>query len=286
MIHGTDYTLTKKDALLKDGQVTLKYLPRIKPTDTAFGNGYVERTKSTGKYFREEFDKLRTEIEQPAYFKEKLFYNYLYKGPVLEWYMRIKLKLEKNYEVFHALVPLQGKILDAGCGYGFMSYMLYFAAPKREITGIDYDADKIVTANHCFSKTEKINFFHSDILSFEFENYDAIILSDMLHYLQPDEQMVVIERSISHLNPDGVLIIREGDKDIMKKHQRTKLTEFFSTRMLGFNKTVSKGLSFVSGSTLREIARANNMECKEINDSKYTSNTIFVLKKRNASEQG
>jgi len=188
--------------------------------------------------------------------------------------------------VFHALVPLQGKILDAGCGYGFMSYMLYFAAPKREITGIDYDADKIVTANHCFSKTEKINFFHSDILSFEFENYDAIILSDMLHYLQPDEQMVVIERSISHLNPDGVLIIREGDKDIMKKHQRTKLTEFFSTRMLGFNKTVSKGLSFVSGSTLREIARANNMECKEINDSKYTSNTIFVLKKRNASEQG
>ena len=81
-----------------------------------------------GRYFREEFDKLKEEIEQPAYFREKLIYNYLYKGPVLEWYMRIKTRLEKNYQTFHELVPQQGKILDIGCGYGFMSYMLAFTS--------------------------------------------------------------------------------------------------------------------------------------------------------------
>ena len=281
MIHGTNYTLTKKDALLKDGQVTLKYLPRIKSTDAEFGNGYVERTKSIGKYFRQEFDKLRSEIEQPAYFKEKLLYNYLYKGPLIEWYMRIKVRLEKNYQPFHELVPLKGKILDAGCGYGFMSYMLYFSSTQREITGIDYDENKIITANNCFSKTDKINFIHSDVLSFAFENYDAIILSDMLHYLQPSDQKTVIEKSIHQLNPGGIVIIREGDKDSMEKHKRTELTEFFSTKLFSFNKTAAKGLSFLSGKTIREMAVTNDMECKEIKNSKYTSNTIFVLKNKN-----
>ena len=57
--------------------------------------------------------------------------------------MKVKLSLEKDYQLFHDLLPKEGKLLDIGCGYGFMSYMLYFAAPRREITGIDYDEEKI-----------------------------------------------------------------------------------------------------------------------------------------------
>ena len=279
IIHGTNYTLTKKDALLKDGQVTLKFLPRIKPADLQFGNGYVEKTKNIGRYFREEFNGLRSEIEQPSYFREKLIYNYLYKGPFVEWYMRIKTKLEKNYEPFHQLVPKQGKILDIGCGYGFMSYMLLFTSGKREITGIDYDEEKIEVANHCFSKTETINFVHTDILNFDFEKQDAIILADMLHYLQPDEQDEVIEKCIAQLNPGGIVIIRDGDKDIATQHKKTELTEFFSTRLFKFNKTGEKGLSFLSGKAIREKATLHKMEYNEIRDSKITSNTIFVLRK-------
>src|SRR5690606_13268477 len=144
--------------LLKDGQVTVKFLPRIKPDNFQFGNGYAERAKAIGRYFREEFSQLKEEIEQPVYFKEKLLYNYLYKGPVLEWYAKIKIGLEKNYQLFHELIPKRGKILDIGCGYGFMSYMLSFIAPERKITGLDYDEEKIETANHCFSKKDTINF--------------------------------------------------------------------------------------------------------------------------------
>ena len=278
MIHGTNYTLTKHDYLLKDGQLTVKFLPRIKPGDTQFGNSYAEKTKLISRYFREEFNKLREEIEEPAYFREKLIYNYLYKGPFLEWYMRIKVRLEKNYRLFHQLAPKQGKILDIGCGYGFLSYMLAFTAEKREITGIDYDEEKIITANHCFSKTSKINFVYTDVLSFSFEKYDAIILSDVLHYLQPDKQKLVIEKCIHHINPGGTVIIRDGDKDIANKHKRTRFTELFSTKILNFNKTTASGLSFLSGKTIKEIAAEKNMEYSEIADSKITSNTIFILK--------
>lgn len=278
MIHGTDYTLTKQDQLLKDGQLTVKILPRIKPEDKNFGNGYAERAKHVGRYFREEFSLLKQEIEQPRYFREKLIYNYLYKGPVLEWYMRIKTRLEKNYQPFHELVPVQGRILDIGCGYGFMSYMLSFTSSQREITGIDYDEEKIETANLCFSKTDRVNFVHSDVMGFAFEKYDAIILADILHYLQPEEQKQLVEKCISNLNPGGIVIIRDGDKDKEEQHKRTKLTEFFSTRVLNFNKTKETGLSFLSGKMIRGIAAERKMSYREVADSKLTSNTIFILK--------
>lgn len=278
MIHGTDYTLTKQDQLLKDGQLTVKILPRIRPGDNMFGNGYAERAKHIGRYFREEFGLLKQEIEQPKYFREKLIYNYLYKGPVLEWYMRIKTRLEKNYQPFHELLPVQGRILDIGCGYGFMSYMLSFTSPQREVTGIDYDEEKIETANHCFSKKDRINFVHSDVMGFVFEKYDAIILADMLHYLQPEEQKQLVEKCISNLNPGGMVVIRDGDKDKEEHHKRTKLTEFFSTRVLNFNKTKETGLSFLSGKMIRSIAAERKMSYKEMADSRLTSNTIFILK--------
>ena len=277
VIHGTGYTMTKGDFLLKDGKITLKFLPRIKGPDNFFGSDYTARAKNIGRYFREEFKQLSLAIQQPAYFKEQLIYNYLYKGPVLEWYMKVKLRLEKYYQLFHELLPKEGSILDIGCGYGFMSYMLHFAAPARNITGIDYDEEKIDTALHCFSKNDSINFFYSDVTSFNFKKYDAIILADMLHYLQPAQQRSVIETCIKSLNPGGMVIIRDGNKDLKDKHKGTRLTEFFSTKFIGFNKTSSEGLSFLSGGLIKEIALAYGMDCKEIDETRYTSNMVFVI---------
>ncbi|MFZ1784342.1 MAG: 1-acyl-sn-glycerol-3-phosphate acyltransferase [Ferruginibacter sp.] len=279
IIHGTNHTLTKKDALLKNGQVTLKYLPRIKPDDTGYGKGYAERAKYIGRYFRKEFELLRDEIEQPAYLREKLIYNYIYKSPLLEWYMRIKTRMEKNYQTFHELVPRDARVLDIGCGYGFMSYMLAFASSTREITGIDYDEEKIDTANHCFSKTNRINFVHSDVLGFAFEKYDAIILADILHYLPDAEQKQVLGKCIANLNPGGRIIIRDGDADKTKQHKNTKLTEFFSTRVFKFNKTKDTGLSFLSGGMIRSLAAEHQLGCTEMPDSKRTSNTLFILQR-------
>ncbi len=46
---------------------------------------------------------------------------------------------------------------------------------------------------------------------------DAIILSDVLHYLQPDQQESLIQKCMNALRPDGVLLIRDGDRDQEKK---------------------------------------------------------------------
>ena len=280
VIHGTGYTMTKGDFLLKNGRITLEILPRIKPSDTSVGKGYAEKTKTIARYFRNAYQRTVNRIEQPAYFRERLIYNYLYKGPELEWYMKIKLSLEKNYQLFHDLLPRQGKLLDIGCGYGFMSYMLHFTSPQRLITGIDYDEEKIKTANHCFDKDDHINFYHANAMEFSFETYDGIILADMLHYLQPPEQRALVEKCIKHLNPEGTMIIREGNTDLGKRHKGTRLTEFFSTKVVGFNKVTDQGLSFLSGTLIKEIAADFNLEYSEVDETKFTSNIVYVIKNR------
>jgi len=277
LIHGTGYTMSKSDFLLKDGFITIKYLPRIKSGDLFFGVDYTERAKYLGKYFRQQYEKLKEELEQPRFFRELLIYNYIYKGPVLEWYLRVKIRLEKNYQVFHDLLPKQGRILDIGCGYGFISYMLQFAAPARDVIGYDYDEEKIAVAEHCFSRNTNIHFVAKDVNDLQISSADAIILSDTLHYLQPRQQEILIRKCMNALRPGGTMIIRDGDRDLNERHERTKWTEFFSTRFFAFNKTSGYPLQFLSGHIIKELAASQHMDCRDVNDSNFTSNRLFVI---------
>jgi 1-acyl-sn-glycerol-3-phosphate acyltransferase len=278
LLHGTRMAMAKGDFILKNAATTIKILPRIGPGDMRYGSGYGERAKLVARYFRTEYESLRRNIETPSYFREQLIYNYIYKGPVLEWYLKIKSKLEGSYEIFDKLIPRKATILDIGCGYGFMSYMLHFVSADRNITGIDYDEEKIDTANRCFLKNERINFFSADALAFPFQHYDAIVIADMLHYLQPAEQKELIQKCFAHINPGGLIVIRDGNKDMQDRHKGTRLTEFFSTKLIKFNKTGAHELSFLSGKFVRELANAHNFSCDEIDNSRFTSNVIFILK--------
>jgi len=123
------------------------------------------------------------------YYRPKLIKNYIYKGPVLEWYCRIKIKLEGNYKLFESLMPKSGRIVDVGCGYGFLSLMLGFMSKERQITGIDYDEEKISIASNCVSKTIQTDFIHADVTRHEFPAADGFIINDVLHYLQPELQV-------------------------------------------------------------------------------------------------
>jgi 1-acyl-sn-glycerol-3-phosphate acyltransferase len=285
LIHGTAYALSKNDFLLKDGSITVSILPRIKPADNHFGVGYAARTQSISRHFKASFENLRREVEQPAYFYEQLKYNYIYKGPILEWYMRIKVKMERYYQVFHSLLPGEGHILDVGCGYGFMAYLLHFAAPRRTFTAVDYDAGKIAVARHCFSRTAALQFLQADVNDFSFGNYDAVVLMDVLHYLLPEQQRDVITRSIHATAKGGMVVIRDGNADLQQRQRGTALTEMFSTSVFGFNKTAGHGLNFLSARFIREIAAQHGMEYTEIDNSTFTSNMIFVLKHVPADEQ-
>jgi 1-acyl-sn-glycerol-3-phosphate acyltransferase len=280
VLHGTGYTMSKGDFMLKDGTITIDILPRIKAEDSvSYGEGYAEKAKKLSRQFKEWYSERKEAYESVDWYREQLVYNYIYKGPVLEWYMRIKTRLENNYALFDRLVPTSGRILDIGCGYGFMSMMLHFRSKERSITALDYDEEKTSTAQHCYSREAALQFHAGNALDFPLEQYDAILICDVLHYLPPSDQQALIRKALDHLNPGAKLIIREGNAEIRDRHKGTELSEFFSTRVFGFNKTSANGLSFLSGTTIHALAAEKGFVCEEIEASLRTSNTVFVLQK-------
>lgn len=280
LIHGASIGIPKGDFYLNKSLLTLKFLPLISPEDDTYGKTYSERTKAISRYFKQEFQKLDNTLRTPDFYESLLITNYMYKGPVLEWYMRVKLKLEKNYAPFEALIPKQARILDLGCGYGFLCYLLQCMSNERTITGVDYDEDKIVIAQHGYLKTERLHFVHADVMKYEIQQeYDVIIISDVLHYLPAAWQHTLLLRCVKALSATGRLIIRDGDADLKKRHKGTKLTEIFSTRIFGFNKSEHE-LTFLSGQSIRDLARECNLSLVQMDDTTFTSNVIFVLDKK------
>ncbi len=278
LIHGASESIPKGTMYLGPGSITLKFLPHIEPGDLTYGPDYSARTRSISQYFRNEFERLSVEVQNGRYFAARLRANYLYKGPVLEWYTRIKLRLERYYETFDELVPKHARILDLGCGYGYLALMMTFLSSGRRVTGVDYDEEKIETARHCFSMNERVDFSCADIRDVNYEGYDVIVIADVLHYLLPEDQERVIRRALGALPQGGRLIIREGNADLGARHRGTRLSEFFSVQLLKFNKSAN-ALHFMSGHTIGALAEEQQCALEIVDNTKLTSNVIFVLKR-------
>lgn len=280
LFYGPDKALPKRQSFhLHCTTLVIKALPRITPDDTSFGADYRERTKQIAAYCREQYAELcnRYNTSDNPYFYNRLVRNFIYKGPVLEWYTRIKVKMEDNYRLFDSLIPRNARITDIGCGYGYLGYMLAMYAPDRQILGIDYDADKIAIADNGFARPQSLQFACADSLQYELPDSDVFVLNDMLHYLSRDEQRQLLLRCAAKLNEGGTIIVRDGNATD-NKHGVTRLTELFSTRILHFNKTV-QSLQFISDDDMSGFARECGMKMTLHKNDRYTSNTIYILKR-------
>lgn len=277
ILHGIHHALRKGDFSVQKSLMTIKYLPRITADDPSFGTGYRERTKSIAKYFKGEFQKVRLEVETPDFFADKVQRLYSYKGPVLEWYVRIKMMLEKNFTEIVDRVPREGKIYDLGCGYGYLSHQLAMQSFDREVIGLDYDEEKIQVAANTHYRGGNLSFAQSDLTQFTPEAADCFIIKDVLHYFPAAEQEALLKRCGEKLNAGGTIIIRDGIEDEQQKHGVTKMTEVFSTKLFGFNKT-EHALEFLPEARILSFATQFNLSVERL-ENKASSNVTFVLRK-------
>lgn len=281
LLHGTGQTITKGDFKVNSAAVNIKILPRISPGDKTFGEGYAEKTKSILKYFRKQYEAFSDQMETPKHFYYKLVNNYLYKGPILEWYLKVKVRMEHYYEPFDSLIPKSASVLDLGCGYGFLCYILAFRSKERVITGVDYDEDKISVARNCFERPASLNFVCEDVTKYDGGTYDVVIISDVLHYLSESEQEALLEKYMLKIKENnGKLIIRDGDKDLKERHKGTQRTEFYSTRFFKFNKTKHGELSYISGKKIADMAAGFGLDISSTDNTRHTSNIIFVIQNK------
>ncbi|MCK9422847.1 MAG: MMPL family transporter [Bacteroidales bacterium] len=279
MVFGTGDFLEKGSFWGRPNSFRMKILPRVACDDTSFGTTYQEKARQFRQFYYTRYAAFKAEEGNAHYYRRKLALNYVLKGPILEWYMRTKLKLEDDYEIYNRIMPRQGQILDLGCGYGFISYMLMFTSDTRSITGIDYDTGKISVAANCYSKNDRIRFFCADVSDYAITPHNGFLLSDILHYLAFEKQESLLRKCFSNLIPGGTVLIREANSELKHRHKKSVMTELFSTRT-GFNKiqNTDRELYFTSAEKIRQIAGDYGMQMEVIDNKKVTSNNLFIIR--------
>ncbi len=279
LFHGTGRCIAKGSFVVRSTTFTIKVLPRIKFISVEYGTSYQQKTKAVQELLKEQYTLLDKEERTADFYHQRIVDNFIFKGPVLEWYMKVKLRLERNYQLFHDLVPKEGIIIDAGCGYGFMDYMLAYLAPQRKIIGFDYDEEKIEVAENGFDKPINLRFANASLHEFKATPANCIIFSDVLHYLEEHERIHVFTNFASKILPGGIIIVRDGDNHPGKKHAVTRLTEFLSTRVFKFNKREHK-LAFFAADELIKLGENLGFIPSIIDQQKWTSNLVIVFKKK------
>jgi SAM-dependent methyltransferase len=119
------------------------------------------------------------------------------------------------------------RILDLGCGQGLLAAWLlaarsrnderpqnwpseWPAAPRpQSIRGIEMRRRDIQRARDALG--QKAEFELADITEAEFGTVDAIVILDVLHYIDYESQLCVLNRAQAALAPGGVLLLRVGD---------------------------------------------------------------------------
>jgi SAM-dependent methyltransferase len=119
------------------------------------------------------------------------------------------------------------RIVDLGCGQGLLAAWLFAArayyvsngwptdwpaAPRpASIRGIELRERDVRRAQRALS--EKAEFVTGDIRYAEYGNADAVVILDVLHYMDYRSQEQVLERVRAALGAGGVLLMRVGDAD-------------------------------------------------------------------------
>ncbi|WP_367915431.1 1-acyl-sn-glycerol-3-phosphate acyltransferase [Leadbetterella sp. DM7] len=143
LIHGGADVFPKGDFFIRKYGITLKILERISPENRAFGEGYRERTKGVSRYFKEEYSRLRQELEGPGYFGQVVMENYLYKEE--EVYEAVKTGLEEKEKRFFAVEPelsSTARILHIADDYGEGDLLMVLREPARKVDSWIRDEEK------------------------------------------------------------------------------------------------------------------------------------------------
>lgn len=181
-IHGNSEVLPKGDFIIYDGSITVKVGERILKEDNRFGSTYSERTKKINAYFRQEFAKLRNELEDENYFKKKLFLSFLYKENEIVKEVKKDFSLKKSsYFELNKYIPKDEIILHIGDDYGQIDVLLTLQEANRKVFSLIEDTEKREIAEQSYLvKRRKIKYIkgisevnkNAGTLLVSNENYD------------------------------------------------------------------------------------------------------------------
>ena len=124
----------------------------------------------------------------------------------------------------HGLIPDRARVLDIGCGQGALAALLAAARARHargewlrdwpappdleDFHGIDLAASDIGRARGALGSAAR--FTCGDMRATPFGEADAVVILDVLHYVDHAAQEEILRRVRAALRPGGVLLLRVG----------------------------------------------------------------------------
>jgi len=125
-----------------------------------------------------------------------------------------KLRLDRIFGMLAAEDLGSGTVVDLGCGCGYSMALCNtaFGEHKRRLVGCDLNARRIAVARQALSSLNA-EVSVEDVRHFELPSAGLILILDVLQYLPADEQLALLKRCCSALDPQGRLIFRAHDRE-------------------------------------------------------------------------
>ncbi|MFH1050464.1 MAG: class I SAM-dependent methyltransferase [bacterium] len=129
------------------------------------------------------------------------------------WEAPKKTKLYKNellryHQIISYLPKNIRKVLDLGCGTGYMSYLL--AKNKYEVTSVDKSSERLSYFKENIND-KNIRILNSDMFEYNEKDFDLVVCQEVIEHI-PDYKRV-IEKIYSLLKIDGFAIITTPYKE-------------------------------------------------------------------------
>ena len=192
--------------------------------------------------------------------KNQVLAFYCHSGFKTALYARIRSASIPFCEI-EAQIPKEARCLDVGCGVGFVSNLLEIGSDKRIVLGIDIDGNRIKIAQQTLGKRKNIDFICGNIFNLNLQQFDVIIIVDVLHHLKPKLQQETIKKCVSLLSPKGFILIKDvGDRPRWKYWYNFFVDNF--TRFL----QITKGdkCHYLCSLEFKNLLQNNGLQADEI----------------------
>jgi len=113
------------------------------------------------------------------------------------------------FQQIFAHVPDGGRIIDVGCGNGFVTLWTALVFPNARVLGIDMNAGRIDTARKHSRDTANVSFAVGDITGLPLERADVFLLIDLLHHICWDDQLALLDACVDRLSPGGMVVLKD-----------------------------------------------------------------------------
>lgn len=192
------------------------------------------------------------------------------------FYVAAKLHSDPMFRQLAALEPPFGELLDVATGRAQLPLFLVESGKASGFTGLDWDERKVRVAADAAGECGRVR--TEDVNTAELPTADTVLLIDVLHYLERDAQLGLLQRATSAVRTGGRLLVRELDPT---RGLRSKLAIWAERRAIGTSMNRGTTLELIGTDELCEALSSLGFTSRVLPhpDGKLSPNYLVVAER-------